>query len=56
MFDHLESTIVLNKLHEGMVRRHFVTDIIAKKIMDAGYWWLTLFKNAHDFCRSYDTC
>jgi hypothetical protein len=36
--------IVLKELHEGRVGRHFVVDIIVKKILDARYWWLTLFK------------
>jgi hypothetical protein len=49
MFDHLKST-------NGMARRHFVTNIIVKKILDAGYYWLILFKDTHDFCRSYNRC
>jgi len=39
-----------------MVGRHFATYIIAKKILDAGYWWPTVFKDTHEFCRSYDSC
>jgi hypothetical protein len=34
----LEAQIVVKELHEGTARRHFVTDIITKKIMDVGYW------------------
>jgi hypothetical protein len=33
-----EAYIILKELHEGMAEGHFVTDIIAKKIMDARYW------------------
>ncbi len=37
--------MVLKELHEGMVGRNFVVNIItAKKILDARYWWPTLFK------------
>jgi hypothetical protein len=37
--------MVLKELHEGMVGRNFVVDIITtKKILDARYWWPTLFK------------
>jgi hypothetical protein len=39
-----------------MVGGHFATYIIAKKILDVGYWWPTLFKDTHEFCRSYDSC
>jgi len=48
--------IVLKKLHEKMARRHFATDISVKKILDARYWWPTLFKDTHDFCKNYDSC
>jgi len=39
-----------------VARRHFVANIIAKKILDARYWWPTLFKDTHDFCKSCDSC
>jgi len=39
-----------------MVRGHFAIEIIANKILDAGYWWPTLFKDTHDFCKSCDKC
>ncbi len=32
-----ETQIVLNELHEGVARGHFVTNIIAKKILNVGY-------------------
>jgi hypothetical protein len=41
-------------LHEGMEGGHFVTNIIVKKILDAWYWWSTLFKDTHEFCKSCD--
>jgi len=49
-----ETQIVLKELHEGMAKGHFVTNIIVKKILDARYWWPTLFMDIHDFCWSYD--
>jgi CTP:phosphocholine cytidylyltransferase-like protein len=39
-----------------MARRHFAANIIVKKILDARYWWPTLFKDTHDFCKSYNSC
>jgi len=47
--------IVLEELHEGVVRRHFIAYITAKKILVARYWWLTLFKDTHEFCRNYNS-
>ncbi len=45
----------MKELHEGVARRHFVVDIIAKKILYVGYWWPILFKYTHEFCRSCDS-
>jgi hypothetical protein len=39
-----------------VARGHFVADITSKKILDAGYWWPTLFKDIDEFCRSCDSC
>jgi hypothetical protein len=37
-----------------MVGGHFATNITAKKNIDVRYWWPNLFKNTHEFCKSYD--
>jgi hypothetical protein len=50
----LEAQIILNKLDEGVARRHFFANIIINKFMDASYWWPTLFKDIHEFCKSCD--
>jgi len=50
-----EAYIVLKELHERMARRYFFAYITTKKILDVGYWWPTLFKDIHDFCKSYDS-
>jgi hypothetical protein len=50
----LKAQIVLKELHEGMVGKHFVANINTKKIMDVGFWWPTLLKNIHEFCKSCD--
>jgi hypothetical protein len=52
----LEAQFVLKELYEGVVRGHFVIDIIAKKILNARYWWPTLFNDSQDFCKSCDNC
>jgi hypothetical protein len=56
MFDHLRSTDCSQGATKGVVRGHFVVHIIAKKILDARYWWPTLFKDTREFCRSCDSC
>jgi hypothetical protein len=38
----------MKELHEGPLRGHFVTEITQRKILDARYWWPTLYKNMHD--------
>jgi hypothetical protein len=37
-----------------VARGHFATNIRIKKILNARYWWPTLFKDIHEFCRSCD--
>jgi len=51
-----KAQIILKELHEGMAGKHFVADITPKKILDVRYWWLTLFKDTHDFCIICDSC
>jgi hypothetical protein len=43
------------KTHEGAIKT-FATDITIRKILDARYWWLMLFINANEFCRSCGVC
>jgi hypothetical protein len=46
----------MKELHEGPSGRHFTTEITQKKILDAGYWWPTMYRNVHDYYKSYDAC
>jgi hypothetical protein len=41
---------------EEFVGRHFSFDIIVRKILDAGYWWLTMNRNVHEYCQTCDQC
>jgi hypothetical protein len=34
-----ETQKILGELHEGFGGGQFVTNTIAKKILDVGYWW-----------------
>jgi len=46
----------MTKLHEGPLRGHFATKITQKKILDARYWWPTLYKDVNDYYKSCDAC
>jgi hypothetical protein len=54
MFDHLISINYSEGATRKVVGRHFVVDITTKKIIDVIYWWPTLFKDIHEFCKSCD--
>jgi hypothetical protein len=55
MFDNYIS-IDGGELHEGPSRGHFAAEIIQKYILDVGYWWPTMYRDVHDYCRSCDAC
>jgi hypothetical protein len=46
----------LKELHDGLAGGHFAGDTTAHKIMRAGYYWPTLFKDAHAYARNCKTC
>jgi len=46
----------LYEFHDGFYGGHFAGRIIPEKILQIGYYWPTLFKDAHDYCRSCDVC
>ena len=47
---------VVAELHDGPAGGHFSRDTIAHKILRAGYYWPTLFKDAHAHVRKCDAC
>jgi hypothetical protein len=52
----IEASKVMKELHEGIVRGHFAIEITNKKMLNARYWWPTMYKNVSDFYRSCDAC
>jgi hypothetical protein len=46
----------MKELHEGPSKGHFATEITQRKILDARYWWPTMYKDVDDYCKSYDAC
>ena len=47
---------VVKELHDGPVGGHFSGDTTAQKILRTGYYYPTLFKDAHAYVRKCDTC
>ena len=45
---------VITELHDGPAKGHFSRDTTAHKILRAGYYWPTLFKDAHAHVRKCD--
>ncbi len=48
--------MVMKKLHERPLRRHFAIEITQRKILDVRYWWPTMYKDVHDYYRFCDAC
>jgi hypothetical protein len=46
----------MRKLHEGLAWRHFAIEITQRKILDVGYWWSTMCRDVHNYCKSCDAC
>jgi len=46
----------MKELHEGPSREHFATKITQRKILNARYWWPTMYRNVHDYYRSCNAC
>jgi len=49
-----DTSCLLYESHDGFCGGHFAGRITAEKILQVGYYWPTLFKDAHDYCRNYD--
>ena len=47
---------ILTELHDGPDGGHFSGDTTAHKIMRAGYYWPTLFRDAHAYVRKCIQC
>lgn len=47
---------VLQELHNGPAGRHYAGDTTAHKILRAGYYWPTLFKDSHSYVRKCQVC
>nr|GEW58171.1 reverse transcriptase domain-containing protein [Tanacetum cinerariifolium] len=47
---------ILKACHEGPTEGHHSANFTAKNVFDAGFFWPTIYKDAHDLVKSCDSC
>nr|GFA23879.1 reverse transcriptase domain-containing protein [Tanacetum cinerariifolium] len=47
---------ILVACHNGPTGGHHGANLTAKKIFDAGFFWPTIYKDAHEFVKNCDSC
>nr|GEY20283.1 reverse transcriptase domain-containing protein [Tanacetum cinerariifolium] len=51
-----EANDILRACHEGPTGGHHGANFTAKKVFDAGFFWPTIYQDAHNLVKSCDTC
>ncbi|GJX60320.1 reverse transcriptase domain-containing protein [Tanacetum coccineum] len=51
-----EAHDILMACHNGPTGGHHGANYTAKKVFDAGFYWLTIYRDAHDLVTRCDTC
>ncbi|GJX77769.1 reverse transcriptase domain-containing protein [Tanacetum coccineum] len=51
-----EALDILKACHSGPTRGHYGANYTARKIFDSGFYWPTIYKDAHDFVTHCDIC
>nr|GEY51523.1 reverse transcriptase domain-containing protein [Tanacetum cinerariifolium] len=51
-----EALDILEACHNGPTRGHHGANLPAKKIFDSGFFWPTIYKDAHEFVKNCDSC
>nr|GEZ02828.1 reverse transcriptase domain-containing protein [Tanacetum cinerariifolium] len=51
-----EAIDILKACHEGPTGGHHGVNLIAKKVFDVGFFWPTIYRDAHAMIKSCDTC
>ncbi|GJR70766.1 reverse transcriptase domain-containing protein [Tanacetum coccineum] len=51
-----EAFDILKACHSGPTRGHYGANYTAKKIFDSGFYWPTIYKDAHDYVTRCDIC
>nr|GEU72181.1 reverse transcriptase domain-containing protein [Tanacetum cinerariifolium] len=47
---------ILKAYHEGPTKGHYGANLTAKKVFDAGFFWPSIYRDAHDMIKTYETC
>ena len=53
---HEEGWQILNECHSGPAGGHYSANRTARKVLEAGFCWPTIFKDAHRLCITCDRC
>nr|GEW31626.1 DNA-directed DNA polymerase [Tanacetum cinerariifolium] len=51
-----EAIDILKACHEGPTEGHHGANLTMKKVFDAGFFWPTIYRDAHAMIKSCDTC
>nr|GFB16066.1 reverse transcriptase domain-containing protein [Tanacetum cinerariifolium] len=51
-----EALDILEAWHNGPTGGHHGANLTAKKIFDSGFFWPTIYKDAHEFVKNCDSC
>nr|GEV01932.1 DNA-directed DNA polymerase [Tanacetum cinerariifolium] len=51
-----EALDILEACHNGPTGGHHGANLTAKKVFDAGFFWPTIYKDAHEFFKNCDSC
>ncbi|GKA46107.1 reverse transcriptase domain-containing protein [Tanacetum coccineum] len=51
-----KSVDILTTCHNGPIGGHHGTNYTAKKVFDSGFYWPTIYRDAHDMVKSCDSC
>ena len=51
-----QARMILKELHKGNDGGHFSQEITIRNVLDAGYWWPTVYKDTYDYCQTCHEC
>nr|GEY66870.1 reverse transcriptase domain-containing protein [Tanacetum cinerariifolium] len=55
-FQSKEALGILEACHNGPTGGHHGANLTAKKVFDSGFFWPTIYKDAHEFVKNCDSC
>ncbi|GJU84022.1 reverse transcriptase domain-containing protein [Tanacetum coccineum] len=51
-----EAVDILTACHSGPTGGHYGANYTAKKVLDSGFYWPTIYKDAHELVKNCDSC